>query len=77
VQPRLRTLTLSKRGGHLLDSQVSIGVEMVVRRTSSTDCVPGQIGPFPPDCTYCIPVTVSPYGTFYVWDKRTWYPPSE
>lgn len=63
-------------GGHLLDSQVSIGVEAVVRSTASTDCVPGQIGPFPPDCTYCIPVTVMPYGTFFVWDKRSWYPPS-
>lgn len=68
---------MSISGGHLLDSQVSIGVEAVIRTMASVQCAP-ELSPsgLPPDCIYSVPVTVEPYGTFYNWDERFWYPPS-
>ena len=58
-----------------MDSQVSIGVEAVIRPMAEDQCIPGlQPGSIPPDCIYSVPVTVEPYGTFYKWDERFWYP---
>jgi predicted DNA-binding protein with PD1-like motif len=63
-------------GGHLLDSQVSIGVEVVIRSMAELECVPGlPPSGIPAGCIYCEPVIVEPYGTFYNWDKSCWYPP--
>ncbi|HEX8221968.1 MAG TPA: PPC domain-containing DNA-binding protein [Chloroflexia bacterium] len=63
-------------GGHLLDTQVSIGVEAVVRTMAGADCVPGfLLGNIPAGCIYSTPVEDEPYGVFSNWDERFWYPP--
>lgn len=67
---------MSISGGHLLDTQVSIGVEAVIRTMADADCVPGiWPGDIPPGCIYSTPVTIEPFGTLSEWDQRFWYPP--
>ena len=64
-------------GGHLLDAQVSIGVEIVVHPMAGPACVPGLAGDrIPADCVKDVDVTIPPYGKFSNWDQRFWYPPS-
>lgn len=64
-------------GGHLLDTQVSIGAEIVIRPMAQQQCMPGILqSSIPPDCVYSVPVTVEPYGTFSNWDERFWFPPA-
>lgn len=66
---------MSISGGHLLDAQVSIGAEIVVR--SMAGCVPGLLADqIPADCVVNASVAVPPYGVFSNWDQRFWYPPS-
>lgn len=66
---------MSISGGHLLDTQVSIGGEIVLRTMAGPQCIPG-ITPdeIPADCVSDIPVTVPPLGTFFNWAKSFWYP---
>jgi predicted DNA-binding protein with PD1-like motif len=67
---------LSISGGHLVDAQVSIGVEIVVQPMAGPACVPGLSGDrIPADCVTDNLVTIPPYGTFSNWDQRFWYPP--
>lgn len=68
---------MSISGGHLLDAQVSIGAEVVLRAMAGPACVPGLPGgDIPPDCVANANVTVPPFGTFANWDRRFWYPPA-
>ena len=67
---------MSISGGHLLDAQVSIGAEIVVRSMAEPACVPGLLGDqIPADCVTDAGVAVPPYGVFSNWDGRFWYPP--
>jgi predicted DNA-binding protein with PD1-like motif len=67
---------MSISGGHLLDAQVSIGAEIVVRSMAGAACAPGLSGnQIPADCVTDIGVAVPPYGVFSNWDQRFWYPP--
>lgn len=63
-------------GGHLLDAQVSIGAEIILDVIADNQCVPGiSQGNVPVGCIINEPVSVYPFGTFYNWDKRFWFPP--
>jgi predicted DNA-binding protein with PD1-like motif len=67
---------MSISGGHLLDAQVSIGAEIVVRSMAGPGCVPGLLaGQIPADCVMDASVAVPPYGVFSNWDQRFWFPP--
>jgi predicted DNA-binding protein with PD1-like motif len=66
---------MSISGGHLLDAQVSIGGEIVLRTMAGPQCVPGiTAGEIPADCVSDVSVTVQPYGTFFNWAQSFWYP---
>jgi predicted DNA-binding protein with PD1-like motif len=66
---------MSISGGHLLDAQVSIGAEVVIRAMAAPACAPGLVaGQIPADCVTNAAVTVPPLGTFFNWDRRFWYP---
>lgn len=63
-------------GGHLLDAQITIGAELVVRPLAGSACVPGLLqGDIPADCVFDEPVPVPPFGTFSNWNTAFWYPP--
>jgi predicted DNA-binding protein with PD1-like motif len=69
---------MSISGGHLLDAQVSIGAEVVIRAMAGPDCVPGlPAGQMPADCVMDASVAVPPLGVFSNWDPRFWYPPAK
>lgn len=69
---------MSISGGHLLDAQVSIGAELIITPMASDNCVPGlDQGDIPAGCVFNEPVNVAPYGTFYNWDQRFWFTPTE
>lgn len=67
---------MSISGGHLLDTQISIGAEIVVRPMAGDDCVPRLRGEqIPPGCVTSVDVAVPPFGVFSNWDRRFWFPP--
>ena len=67
---------MSASGGHLLDAQVSIGAEIVIRTMAGATCQPGLLADqIPPDCVMDASITVPPYGVFSNWDPRFWYRP--
>lgn len=64
-------------GGHLLDAQVTIGAEIVVRAMAGPACRPGLLADqIPEDCVSDAGVTVPTFGGFSNWDSRFWYPPA-
>jgi predicted DNA-binding protein with PD1-like motif len=66
---------MSISGGHLLDAQVSIGGEVVLRTMAGPKCVPGiTVDQIPADCVSDISVSVQPYGAFFNWAQCFWYP---
>lgn len=69
---------MSISGGHLLDAQVSIGAELVLRTMAGSACVPGLSGDeIPADCVTDSMVSVPPYGAFSNWSTPFWYPPPD
>ena len=66
---------MSSLGGHLLDAQTSIGAKIVLKLIANSQCAPGiDKCNVSTGCVFSEPITVNPFGTFYNWDKRFWYP---